>query len=243
MSSILVIGGTSDVGIAVAHVYAAKGFDILLAGRNLENLKVVAADIEIRFGVKTQCYHFDALNTADFETTIQQIEPLPNISFYVVGYLGDNELAITDNKEADAIIQSNYTGAIHIINRLARRYAAAKAGTIVGIGSVAGERGRRSNFIYGSANAGFGVYMNGLRNWLQPHKVHVLLVKPGFIQTKMTAELKLPKLLTAKPIEVAKAIENAVAAGTNTLYVKWFWRYIMLIIKMIPEPIFKKMKL
>lgn len=243
MPSILVIGGTSDVGVSIAKVYASKGYDVFLAGRNQENLAVIASDLTIRFGIKTSCFHFDALKTADFESAIDSLQILPDISFYVVGYLGDNEVAIRDIEEADSILLSNFNGAVHVINKLALRYADAGKGVIVGIGSVAGERGRRSNFIYGSANAGFATYMDGLRNWLQPKGVHVLLVKPGFIRSKMTAGLSLPKLLTAQPMMVAEKIEKAVRKKTNTLYVKWFWRYIMIIIKMIPEPVFKKMKL
>src|SRR5690606_12784913 len=116
-------------------------------------------------------------------------------------------------------------------------------GTIVGISSVAGERGRQSNYLYGSAKAGFTAYLSGLRNALFSDNVHVVTVLPGFVYTKMTENLNLPKLLTAQPSEVADAIYAAVQKKKNTIYVRWFWKWIMLIIKCIPEFIFKKLKL
>jgi short-subunit dehydrogenase len=116
-------------------------------------------------------------------------------------------------------------------------------GMIIGISSVAGERGRQSNYIYGSAKAGFNAYLSGLRNRLSKRGVHVMTVLPGFINTKMTASLDLPGLLTAQPEEVAEDIYKAFQKKKNFLYTKWFWRWIMLIIKYIPEPVFKRMGL
>jgi short-subunit dehydrogenase len=113
----------------------------------------------------------------------------------------------------------------------------------VGISSVAGNRGRQSNYIYGSAKAGFTAYLSGLRNKLYHSKVHVLTVLPGFVNTRMTENLNLPKLLTAQPDEVGAAIYKAVKNKKDVLYVKWFWRWIMLIITSIPESMFKKRKL
>ena len=116
-------------------------------------------------------------------------------------------------------------------------------GTIVGISSVAGNRGRQSNYIYGSAKAALTAYLSGLRNKMYHHKVHVLTVLPGFVNTKMTEHLKLPKPLTAQPEEVANAVYDGVKKKKNIIYVKWFWRSIMTIITSIPEPMFKKKKL
>jgi short-subunit dehydrogenase len=108
---------------------------------------------------------------------------------------------------------------------------------------VAGDRGRASKLIYGSSKAGFSAYLSGLRNKLAASGVHVLSVKPGFVSTRMTAGMDLPALLTATPEQVAMAVYKAVIRRQNTLYVKWFWRWIMLIIRLIPEPLFKKLHL
>src|SRR5690606_97752 len=135
-------------------------------------------------------------------------------------------------------INTNYTGAVSILNIIAADYALQKKGCIVGISSVAGERGRQSNYIYGSAKAGFTAYLSGLRNKFYDKGVHVVTVLPGFVHTKMTENLDLPKLLTAQPEDVARSIYTAVQKKKNIIYVKWFWRWIMCIIKLIPEPIF-----
>jgi decaprenylphospho-beta-D-erythro-pentofuranosid-2-ulose 2-reductase len=152
-------------------------------------------------------------------------------------------VAQTNWTETSKIIHSNYTGAVSILNIVAEDYAKKRQGTIVGISSVAGERGRQSNYLYGSAKAGFTAYLSGLRNYLFQYGVHVMSVQPGFVYTKMTEDLKLPPLLTATPAQVASAIAKAIQKKKNVLYVKWMWRYIMFIIKSIPEPIFKKLKL
>jgi short-subunit dehydrogenase len=130
-----------------------------------------------------------------------------------------------------------------MLNLLSRAFVKRGSGTIVGISSVAGDRGRKSNYIYGSAKAGFTAYLSGLRNELFHSGVHVVSVLPGFVNTNMTAGLKLPPLITAQPEEVASAIYQAIRKKKNVVYVKWMWRYIMCIIKSIPEFIFKKMKL
>jgi short-subunit dehydrogenase len=118
-----------------------------------------------------------------------------------------------------------------------------KKGTIVGISSVAGERGRQSNFMYGSAKAGFTAYLSGLRNRMFRENVHVVTVLPGFVYTRMTENLKLPKPLTAEPSEIGEAVYSASINKKDIIYVRWFWRWIMMIIKMVPEFIFKKLKL
>jgi short-subunit dehydrogenase len=140
-------------------------------------------------------------------------------------------------------IQTNYTGAVSILNIIAQDFAGRKSGAIAGISSVAGERGRQSNYIYGSAKAGFTAYLSGLRNSLYKDNVHVLTVLPGFVYTKMTENLDLPKLLTANPADVASAVYTGIKKKKNVIYVKWFWRWIMYIIKAIPESIFKRKQL
>ena len=137
----------------------------------------------------------------------------------------------------------NYVGAASILNIVAATYAEKGKGTIAGISSVAGERGRLSNYLYGSAKAGFTAYLSGLRNRLFHQKVHVLTVQPGFVYTRMTEGMPLPKLLTATPELVAQTVYKATLAKKNVIFVKGMWRWIMLIIRNIPESIFKKMKL
>jgi short-subunit dehydrogenase len=161
----------------------------------------------------------------------------------VFGYLGDQSKAETNWEEARRIIDTNYTGCVSILNVVAEAYAKKGAGTIVGISSVAGDRGRQSNYIYGSAKAGFTAYLSGLRNRLFKQKVNVITVKPGFVNTKMTAGLKLPPGLTAQPDQVAKRVGAAVSSGKSVVYVLPIWALVMLVIRCLPEFIFKRLKL
>jgi len=243
MPSVLLLGANSDMAIAIARKYAQKGFEIILASRNQEALLPLMEDIKIRYKAQAKMVMFDALDFDGHQTFYEQLGISPDITVCVFGYLGEQEKAVTDWKESEKIIQTNYTGAVSILNIIAEDYASKKKGAIVGISSVAGERGRQSNYMYGSAKAGFTAYLSGLRNRLYKYNVHVVTVLPGFVNTKMTAELNLPPMLTANPQQVADAVEKAVRKKQNVVYVKWFWKWIMMIIKSIPENMFKKKNL
>jgi decaprenylphospho-beta-D-erythro-pentofuranosid-2-ulose 2-reductase len=242
MSTILILGAASDMAMAIANKYAAEGHAIQLAARNAQRLKALQSDISIRHNVTCTAHEFDALSFTSHQAFFDQLPVKPDITICVFGYLGENETARSSWAESEKIIHTNYTGAVSILNVVSNYYAAHKKGIIAGISSVAGERGRQSNYIYGSAKAGFTAYLSGLRNRLF-HEVHVVSVQPGFVYTAMTANLTLPPLLTAMPEQVANTVYKAVAKKKNVVYVKWFWRWIMLIIKSIPEFIFKKLKL
>lgn len=243
MPTVLILGAGSDMAVAIARQFAAEKYDIQLAARNTSFLQAQQQDLEIRYGIRASTHAFDALDFGSHAAFYDSLQPKPDITVCVFGYLGDQELAQSNWQEAARIIHTNYTGAVSILNIVANDYAARGQGAIIGISSVAGERGRQSNYLYGSAKAGFTAYLSGLRNRLFHRGVHVMSVQPGFVYTRMTEGLKLPPLLTAQPNDVATAVVKGVKAGKNILYVKWFWRYIMLIIKSVPEFVFKKLKL
>ena len=243
MSAVLILGASSDMATAIARKFAQDKFDILLAGRNVQQLSEFKTDLEIRYKVKAEVVKFDALDFANHESFYKNLPFHPDITICVFGYLGDQQKATANWKEAENIIQSNFTGAVSILNIISEDYKTRKSGVIAGISSVAGERGRQSNYIYGSAKAGFTAYLSGLRNSLHKFGVHVITVLPGFVYTKMTADLKLPPILTATPEQVALEVQKAVQKKKNIVYVKWMWRWIMLTIKNIPEGMFKKLKL
>jgi len=243
MPTVLILGAASDMAIAIAKKFASNGYSIQLAARNASRLEIVKSDMDIRYNCSCKLFEFDAVKFETHPAFFDGLDPKPDITICVFGYLGDNEKARRDWKEAQRIIQTNYTGAVSILNIASNYYETKREGMIVGISSVAGERGRQSNYIYGSAKAGFTAYLSGLRNRMFPEDVHVVSVQPGFVYTKMTEGLDLPKLLTAMPEEVADAVYTAVKKKKNTVYVKWFWRWIMMMIKLIPEFIFKKLKL
>lgn len=243
MSSVLILGATSDVAIACARVYAQNKYNLFLAGRDANVLQSVASDLTIKFQVDVIVVAFDALQFDTHAAFYQSLSSKPDVTICVFGLLGDQAESAKDWSACKRVIDSNYTGAVSILNIIANDYEQRKSGTIVGISSVAGERGRQSNFIYGSAKAGFTAYLSGLRNRLHASGVHVVTVKPGFIYTRMTENLTLPKPLTAKPEQLGKAIFKAVVKGKNVIYVLPVWRWVMLIIRNIPEGIFKKLKL
>lgn len=240
---VLILGAASDMGTAIAEKFAAEGYPLLLAARKVQRLTPLQSDIAIRYAVSCTLLEFDVTAFATHKDFWQSITDKPTIFISVVGYMKDNDLVIASQQETLTTIETNYTGLVSILNIVAADFAAKQEGVIAGISSVAGLRGRQSNYIYGSAKAGFTAYLSGLRNKMYPHKVHVLTVLPGFVYTKMTEELNLPKLLTAQPKDVANTIYTAIQKRKNTVYVKWFWRWIMLIITSIPEFIFKTKKL
>jgi len=243
MPVVLILGATSDMAIAIAKKFASKGYQVQLAARKPEQLKPLQSDLQIRYGVACTLHTFDALDFTSHKTFFDSLEPKPDVSICVFGYLGEATKARMDWKEAERIIHSNYTGAVSILDIIADHLSRQKQGTIVGISSVAGERGRQSNYHYGSAKAGFTAYLSGLRNRLFPDGAHVVTVQPGFTYTRMTENLELPKLLTGYPADIAKAVYAAVEKKKNVVYVKWMWKWIMLLIRSIPESIFKKMKM
>ena len=243
MNNILILGAHSDIAIAVAHRFAEAGYQIQLAARNINNLAADKSDIELRHQVNVTLHEFDALDTTSHSYFVEQLTILPNITVCAVGYMGvqaENEREI---KEASLVIRSNYEGPVSILSVLANCFEARGCGCFVGISSVAGERGRASNYVYGSAKAGFTAFLSGLRNRLAKKGVHVVTVLPGFVTTKMTEGMDLPKKLTAQPKEVANAIFNAVQKKQNIIYTRPVWRFIMIIIRNIPEQIFKRLKL
>lgn len=243
MPKVLIVGATSDIARELGHAYGKAGYDLVLAARQSERLKNDQSDFQIRYEVQTELLELDLL---DFDSHATQLAPVLDSCeglILVAGYLGDHEKAKTDWDESQRILNTNFNGAVSILNLAAQHFENRKSGWITGISSVAGDRGRASNYYYGSAKAGLTAYLSGLRNRLQASGVHVLTVKPGFVATKMTEGLPLPKPLTASAKQVAQASYKAQKKGKNVLYTIWPWFWIMFIIKHIPEGIFKKLKL
>jgi decaprenylphospho-beta-D-erythro-pentofuranosid-2-ulose 2-reductase len=239
----LILGANSDVAVALARQLGAAGYNLQLAGRDLERLATLKSDLEIRHKISVTCHPFDALDFKSHYSFYQSLVTKPEVVILVFGYLGEHLKAIEDWAEAERILATNYTGAVSILNVVANDFERKKAGLIVGISSVAGERGRMSNYLYGSAKAGLTAYLSGLRNRLFHSGVHVMTVKPGFMRTRMTEGLKLPAPVTANPDQVAKKIFSAMNKRKNSIYVLPIWSLIMMMIRNVPEFMFKKLKL
>ena len=240
---VLILGATSDIGQATAHAFANKGHPIQLAARNSARLAAHQTDLQVRYIVPVSLHECDALATETHAAFIDGLSELPDIAVSAVGVLGNQAASETDFAAAIVVIRSNFEGPASLLSELAKRFETRGSGTLVGISSVAGIRGRASNFIYGSGKAGFSAFLSGLRNRLANKGVHVVTVLPGFVNTQMTANLNLSTKLTAEPKEVADAIVNAVDKRKNVIYIRPIWRIIMLIIGFIPEPIFKRLNI
>lgn len=243
MNYILILGATSGIAEATAREFAGHGFGIILAARNTKKLTVIEKDLRVRYEMPVSTHAFDVRDFGSHQAFWDSLPHKPDVTLCAFGYLGEQEKGQSDWEEARQIIEANYTGAVSILNIVAGSYANQGRGTIIGISSVAGERGRQSNYLYGSAKAGFTAYLSGLRNRLYKKGAHVLTVKPGFVRTKMTEGLDLPKPLTADPAQAASSIYKAYRSKKDVLYVLPVWGVIMKNIKMIPEAVFKRMKL
>lgn len=225
MKTILILGAESDVAKALTALYVQKGYHVIEASRH------------------SKTHYFDAADFESHASFYRNLSPKPIGVISVFGYMGSQIRAETSFSECKTIIDATYLGHVSILNIIANDFEKKRSGFIIGISSVAGLRGRMSNYIYGSAKAGFTTYLSGLRNRLWPAGVHVMTVIPGFINSKMTTGITLPPILTADPTEVARSILKAQEKQKNIVYIYAIWKIIMFIICSIPESIFKKLKL
>jgi decaprenylphospho-beta-D-erythro-pentofuranosid-2-ulose 2-reductase len=243
MKNLLIIGGKSDIGKEIEKQFICNGFNIVLAGRSIENDNSFVDELSALSNNFIKNINFDICDFQNHKDFYKNINPKPDGVVVVSGYMADQKNAEIDFEESLNTINVNYLGPVSILNIIANEMEKSKKGFIIGISSVAGDRGRRSNYIYGSSKAAFSTYLSGLRNRLSTSNIQVLTVKPGFVYTKMTKHLDLPSILTAKPEKVAIDIFNAYKRRKSILYTRGIWRLIMLIIKIIPESIFRRTNL
>lgn len=242
---ILVIGAASLIAQETARNFANDGCSFFLVARNNDALAEVKNDL-LAFGagrVETLC---SDLSDCSLHRSIldQAFSSLPGIDTVLLAYgdLGNQEQCEKDVEAALRAIQINFTSAVSFLTLIANRFELLGSGLITVITSVAGDFGRKKNYVYGSAKGGLNFFLQGLRARLFSKNVRVLTVKPGWVDTPMTAHLNKNFLFAdAKPVGVA--IYRAMRGNTDILYVPWFWRYILLIIKAIPEKIFKRMSI
>lgn len=240
----IVLGSNSEVAQAFVEKVLSEGqrFEkIYLLTSNKENTEKFARHIDVKYVQNSEIIEFDLLKDNDYHR-LNHIDS--DLLFCASGYLGMNTAdGLYNDINTTKIIDINYAKLVPLMNYFAQKFEAKRSGTIIGLSSVAGERGRQSNFIYGSAKAGFTAYLSGLRNYLYDKKVNVLSVIPGFMATKMTEGMPLNPKLTASPKQVANCIYKAYKNKKNVVYVLPIWWVIMMIIRNIPEFIFKRLKL
>jgi short-subunit dehydrogenase len=239
-SPVLIIGARSDIGRALAKGYAAKGCDVILAARG--GISADATDLALRTQAKVRAVSVD-ITDGGADAFFDSLGVVPSTVVMVFGLLGNQSESAAHDDIAARVMDSNYNGPARYLLAAARRMANVPDACIIGISSVAGERGRASNFIYGSAKAGFTAFLSGLRNTHAKTGLHVMTVKPGFVRTQMTAGMELSPVMTAEPEQVATAILTAHEKKSDVIYTLGLWRVVMIIIRAIPEKIFKKLSL
>ncbi len=242
--SALVLGGTSDIALATVRAMIPRRLrTVVLAGRDTDALDEVAGELRAAGATTVDVEHFDALATDDHTGLIERVFTRHgdiDVALVSFGVLGDQEKAEHDNAEAARIAATNYVGAVTTCLPLARRMAAQGHGTIVVLSSVAGERARRSNFVYGSSKAGLDAFAQGLGDSLRGTGAGVLVVRPGFVHTKMTAGMPDVPMSTT-PEAVAEAIVGGVRRGAEVVHVPGSLRYVFSAIRHLPRPLFRKL--
>ena len=242
---ILVLGATSGIAEATCRVWASEGASLFLVARNAEKLAAVAADLKVRGALYVDTAVSDLDDTDKHpELLAHAINSLTglDVAYLAHGILGDQTHAETEFAAADQIIHTNFTAPVSLLTWLANHMVQRKAGVLAVISSVAGDRGRKSNYVYGASKAGLSAFLGGLRNRVDREGVTVLTIKPGPVKTAMTSSMKGSEKF-ADVNAVAKTIASAVAAKKDTLYVPFQWQPIMFIIRNIPERVFKKLNL
>lgn len=245
MKKILIIGATSAIAQDIAKIYAAQKSELVLVGRNTKLLEIIREDLLVRGASRVENITQDLNEFAAHDSLILEVwKRLEKIDIAVLahGVLGNQEQAEQDSIELLSIINSNFVSHASLLNSISRKMKEQKEGTIAVISSVAGDRGKQSNYIYGAAQSAKSTFTDGLRNRLFPLGVHVVTLKLGFVDSPMTKDFKKGPLW-AKTGAIAEQVVNAIEKKKDIVYLPFFWRYIMMIIKNIPEGIFKKLKM
>jgi decaprenylphospho-beta-D-erythro-pentofuranosid-2-ulose 2-reductase len=245
MTRLIILGATSAIAEATAREFARRGDAMFLVARSPQRLEALAADLKIRGASKVAVHSQDLNEATAYEGLLEQanaaLEGL-DAALIAHGTLSNQKACEASTDLLSSEFQTNALSVMMLCTHLANRFEAQKRGVIAVISSVAGDRGRRSNYAYGSAKAAVTAFTSGLRQRLRPAGVHVVTIKPGFVDTPMTAAFKKGALWTS-PSSVAKDITRAMMKGTPVIYSPGFWRPIMWIIRSIPESVFQRLSL
>jgi decaprenylphospho-beta-D-erythro-pentofuranosid-2-ulose 2-reductase len=244
MQRILIVGATSAIAEATAREFAARGDTLFLAGRNALLLQTIADDLRLRGATIAGTAAIDVVELESLPSLIASgVESLGGLDQALIahGTLSDQNLC----EDSIAALREEFTvnalSVMVLCLALARVLAAQGSGVLAVISSVAGDRGRQSNYVYGAAKASVSAFLSGLRQKLYSRGVRVVTIKPGFVDTPMTAGFPKSRLWS-KPADVARDIRRAMDCGSATLYTPWFWRLIMLIVRSVPETLFRRLR-
>jgi NAD(P)-dependent dehydrogenase (short-subunit alcohol dehydrogenase family) len=242
---VLLVGASSVIAHSLADLYARDGWSVILAGRNKAELELAAADIAIRRRARAVVLLLDANDPISVDRAAADLiaaGPLPHDFVFVIGYSDDPARGVRDPDHADRLLSANYTGVTRFLARLLPHLEAANGRRIAFVSSVAGDRGRQANFVYGAAKAALNAYAQGLRALLLPEGICVLTVKLGYVDTR-SAYGKASPFLTCSPEYAARGIRRALDRGKLVVYLPWIWRPIMILLRLIPERIFIRLPL
>jgi short-subunit dehydrogenase len=245
--TILVLGAASGIARAFCLQALQRGYALILAGRNKDALERMVVDLSIRAQVSAMpCVFFDACKTETHEAFLNEVlilDPTLEGVFIACGTMPSQEECESHFESCDTMIRTNFTGLVSMLNLLVKHFEKQKSGFISCVSSIAGDRGRRNNYIYGATKAALNVYLEGLYVRLHASGVLVQTVKPGPVDTPMTREMPLSKLpFLATPERVAKDIWNAIEKRKNVVYTPWIWFPIMTLLCHIPSFLWKRMK-
>ena len=241
----LVIGATSAIAQEYVKLAAKFGHELFLVGRDTEKLKSIVGDVQVRFGLDIGFLSMDLDNLEEHKDMIAAARrKLGDIDEVLIahGILPVQKDAAGDTKQTQQLFHTNLLSVISCINELLPYFKEQRAGKIAVITSVAGDRGRESNYIYGASKGALSAYLAGLGAQVINDGIHIIDIKPGFVDTPMTRNLK-KGLLFATPSKVALDIYTAITKSKTVCYTPWFWYWIMLVIKSIPESLFRRLKL
>ena len=245
MKNILIVGATSAIAQAIARLLAPGAENIMLWGRSDARLAAVAQDLRVRGAARVEIEAFEIVEHQQHDDAFRKaVGAFGQLDLVIIahGSLTDQKAAERDFRTTMNELQVNCISTLSLLSICGNYFEERKSGCIAVISSVAGDRGRQSNYIYGTAKAAVTTFAQGLRHRLHASGVQVVTIKPGFVDTPMTAGV--PKnFLFASPERVAKDVVNGIKAGRSAIYTPWFWRFIMLLIKAVPERVFVRTKL
>lgn len=245
MKRVLILGATSAIAQECAKLFAARGDSLALVGRNTERLGAIAADLKVRGAREVIARVLDLNDLAAHDALISEAQTALgglDVALIAHGTLGDQKACEQHFAQAERELRTNFLSAASLLTVLANRFEAQRSGALAVISSVAGDRGRQSNYVYGTAKAALTAFTSGVRNRLAPSGVSVLTVKPGFVDTPMTAAFPKNKLFVG-PDRIARGIVQGIDRGKDVIYLPGFWRLIMFLIRSVPERLFKRLKL
>jgi decaprenylphospho-beta-D-erythro-pentofuranosid-2-ulose 2-reductase len=247
VNDILIIGASSAIAQSAARIYAEEGGRLFLVARDAARLDVIADDLRVRGARQVDTLAADLLEHDRHPEIIEAaLDAMPELDIVLIahGVLPDQEACQASVAATLESMDVNFLSVVSLLTPLANRLEERGGSTIAVISSVAGDRGRQSNYVYGAAKSALDTFLQGLRNRLSKAGVHVLTIKPGFVATPMTAHIEgRSGPLWASPDDIAEGIAKAIDKEKNVVYLPGFWALIMLIIRNIPESIFKKLSL